>query len=280
MELAEGTAAPGSGAGGVPTWDMVEVTVLRLGPGEGLDGVCGAIWALVLDGDARLESAAGAEELHAGDAFQVDATSTYRLVAVTRAEVAVGTLRAVPPLPGPLVARDFAQSNKGLVELVRMCPLDPRRSRPLFAASYGGLIQAAMADAVDQAGRRDADPRLAALVSVLDAHPGRPWTVESMARVAHLSRSSLGERFRREFGRSPAQMLRDVRMRHARELLTGTDRPVERIAFAVGYGSAAAFSRAFSAHHGSSPQAWRSRPAAAQHPEADASRQRGAGSDQ
>ncbi|WP_333769404.1 AraC family transcriptional regulator [Streptomyces sp. IBSBF 2435] len=279
MTLAEGAAGPGSGVRGMPTWDMVAVTVRRLAPGERLDGMDGAIWALVLDGDARLETTAGAEGLHTGDAFYVDARSTYRLVALTPAEVAVGTLRAVPPLPSPLVARDFAGNNRGIAELVRICPLDPRHGQPLFAASYGGLIQAAMALVLDASARQGADPRLTELVSLLDAHPGRPWTVEGMARVAHLSRSSLGERFRRELGRSPAQVLREVRMRHARELLAGTNRPVEQIAFTVGYGSAAAFSRAFSADHGSSPQAWRSCPGPAQQPEADAAGQCGGGPD-
>jgi AraC-like DNA-binding protein len=280
MTVAEGAAAPGRGVSGMPTWDMVAVTVRRLAPGERLDGADGAIWALIMEGDARLETTAGADGLHAGDAFYVDATSTYRLVALTQAEVAVGTLRAVPPLPSPLVVRDFASSNGGIVELVRICPLDPSHGQPLFAASYGGLIQAAMVRALDESARQGSDPQLAALVSVLDAHPGRPWTVESMARVAHLSRSSLGERFRRELGRSPAQVLREVRMRHAREFLAGTNRPIQQIAFTVGYGSAAAFSRAFSAYHGSSPQAWRSRPGAAQRPEADAARQCGDGPDE
>jgi AraC-like DNA-binding protein len=262
MTLVESEAAPANGVGGMPTWDMMAVTVRRLAPMERLDGVDGAIWALVLEGDARLETAAGVEALHAGDAFHVAAKSTYRLVALTRVEVAVSMLRAVPPLPSPLVARDFAANNRGIVGLVRTCPLDPRREQPLFAASYGGLIQAAMVQAAAEDARHSADPRLTALVSALEAHPGRPWTVESMARVAHLSRSSLGERFRREFGRSPAQVLREVRMRHARELLAGSDRPIEQIAFTVGYGSAAAFSRAFSAYHGSAPQEWRSRPGA------------------
>ncbi|WP_433891228.1 helix-turn-helix domain-containing protein [Streptomyces sp. CA-111067] len=325
MTVAEWAAAPGSGVVGMPTWDMVAVRKRRLAPMEQLDGADGAIWALLLDGDARLETAAGVERLHAGDAFHVDARTAYRLVALTRAEVTVGTLRAVPPLPSPLVARDFAHSNRGIVELVRICPLDPTREQPLFAASYAGLIQAAMVQAVEDAagwpsGRGDGlrfeaeqepdgrpgpearfgaapgsagqpgsdgrfdvapDPQLTALVSVLDAHPGRPWTVESMARVAHLSRSSLGERFRRELGRSPAQVLREVRMRHARELLASTDRAVEQIGFSVGYGSAAAFSRAFSAHHGSSPQAWRSAPGAGvQGREADASGECGDGSDE
>jgi AraC-like DNA-binding protein len=318
MTVAEWAAAPGSGVAGMPAWDMVAVRKRRLAPMERLDGADGAIWALLLDGDARLETAAGVERLRAGDAFHVDARTAYRLVALTRSEVTVGTLRAVPPLPSPLVARDFARSNRGIAELVRICPLDPSREQPLFAASYGGLIQAAMVQAVEDAagrgagpgdglrfeaeqepdgrpgsdgrfdvpagpdGRPGSDGQLTALVSVLDAHPGRPWTVESMARVAHLSRSSLGERFRRELGRSPAQVLREVRMRHARELLASTDRPVEQIGFSVGYGSAAAFSRAFSAHHGSSSQAWRSGPGAGvpgvQGREADASGECGDGS--
>ncbi|SEG83309.1 AraC-type DNA-binding protein [Actinacidiphila yanglinensis] len=279
MTLLEGVAAPGGGAAGMPTWDMAGVTIRRLAPAERLDGVPGAIWALVLDGDARLETAAGVEELHAGDAFHVDARGAHRLDALTPVEVAVSPLRAVPPLPSPLVARGFAGSNRGLVELVRMCPLDPRREQPLFVASYGGLIQAAMLQALDDRARQPSDSRLTALLSVLDAHPGRPWTVESMARVAHLSRSSLGERFRRELGRSPAQLLREVRMRHARALLVATTRPIEQIAFTVGYGSAAAFSRAFSAQHGSSPQAWRSGPGAAQCTEAGGTGQGGDGPD-
>lgn len=281
MTSVERAAAPSSGVGFVPAWDMGAVTIRRLVAGERLDGADGAVWALLLDGEARLETAAGVEALHAGDAFHVDARSAYRLVALTPAEVAVGEVRAVAPLPGgPLVARDFAQSNRGIVELVRICPLDPRRELPLFAASYGGLIQAAMLRAQEESARQDSDPQLTALVSVLDAHPGRPWTVESMARVAHLSRSSLGERFRRELGSSPAQVLREVRMRHARALLAGTDKPIEQIAFTVGYGSAAAFSRAFSAQHGSSPLAWRSRPGGAQHSEADAARECGDDPDQ
>ncbi|MFI1094070.1 helix-turn-helix domain-containing protein [Streptomyces sp. NPDC020917] len=279
MKVVEGAAAPRNG-GGTPTWDMVAVTFRRLAPRERLDGVDGAVWALVLDGDTRLETPAGVQTLHTGDAFHADGRSTCRLVALTAAEVAVGTLRAVPPLPNPLVVRDFAGSNRGIVELVRTCPLDPSRDQPLFAASYGGLIQSAMQRTLDEDARRGPDPRLTALVSALDAHPGRPWTVESMARVAHLSRSSLGERFRRDLGRSPGQVLREVRMRHARELLAGTDKPIEQIAFTVGYGSAAAFSRAFSAYHGSPPQEWRSRPGAAQRPETGAAQHRGDGPDE
>lgn len=276
-------AAAGDGGRGAPTWELVGVRMYRLAAGEALRGVDGAVWALVLDGDVRLESdASGVEALHAGDAFHVDARTAYRLTALTRAELAVGRLMAVPPLPSPLVAREFAERHRGVAELVRVCPLDPVCGQSLFAASYGGLIEAAMLQALDddERARQGPDPQVAALLSVLDAHPGRPWTVEEMARVAHLSRSSLGERFRRALGRTPAQVLREVRMRHARALLATTGRPVEQIGFTVGYGSAAAFSRAFSAYHGVPPQAWRSDPGSAQRGESGAAGERHDGAEQ
>ncbi|MFI0944253.1 helix-turn-helix domain-containing protein [Streptomyces sp. NPDC021020] len=272
-----------SGGRGTLTWELVGVHKYALGAGEALRGVDGAVWVLVLDGDVRLAAdASGAEALHAGDAFHVDARTAYRLTALTRAELAVGRLLAVPPLPSPLVAREFADRHRGIAELVRICPLDPACGQSLFAASYGGLIQAAMLQSLDEdeRDRQGPDPQIVALMSVLDAHPGRPWTVEGMARVAHLSRSSLGERFRRALGRTPAQVLREVRMRHARALLATTDRPVEQVAFAVGYGSAAAFSRAFSAYHGTPPQVWRSDAGGAQRGESGAARQGHEGAEQ
>jgi AraC-like DNA-binding protein len=61
-------------------------------------------------------------------------------------------------------------------------------------------------------------------------------------------------------------VLRDVRMQVARKLLRDPGRTVTQVAFAVGYGSTAAFSRAFSAHQGIAPQEWRTA-SGARHPE-------------
>nr|WP_232327926.1 helix-turn-helix transcriptional regulator [Kibdelosporangium sp. MJ126-NF4] len=75
--------------------------------------------------------------------------------------------------------------------------------------------------------------------------------------------------------------LREIRMDAARRLLRDPARPVTQIALTVGYSSTAAFSRAFSAHHGVAPQEWRNVPRAgdAQQPESEARGEREHGSD-
>ncbi|MEO3782333.1 helix-turn-helix transcriptional regulator [Actinocorallia sp. B10E7] len=225
----------------------------------------GPRWSLVRDGAVTLETAGGTELLVGGDAVLVDARTAHRLIASEHSDLVVADLRLVVPvhrLPSPLVVRDFGTRHVGVAALVGKCPLEDRRRTELFVKSYGSLIGAAMTASWLEEERRDGgdaspDPVVAAIVAAVTARPGEPWTVERMARLAHLSRSALGERFRRALGRSPVEVLREVRMQEARRLLGDHSRPVEHVAFAVGYGSAAAFSRAFSSHHGVAPQAWR-----------------------
>lgn len=101
-----------------------------------------------------------------------------------------------------------------------------------------------------------ADPRLAkALVAIHDA-PQTPWTLPRLAERAGMSRSRFAEAFTDTVGQSPAAYLASYRIAVAQDLLR-RDRPLARVAEDVGYGSPAALSRAFSAHCGVSPRAWR-----------------------
>lgn len=245
-----------------PTWTMTGLQRVQVPHGRPVEAWAGSGWALVLDGVLRLESPSGTELLWSGDAVLVDHRVAHRLVAVRDADVTTADLRAVGAgrrLPSPLVVRDFDVRHAGVVALVDRCPLRDVRRAAQFAASYSGLIGAAMTASWEE-DDRPAEPLDEAVATVLDAvaaRPGEPWSVDTMARLVHLSRSALGDRFRRALGRSPADVLRDVRMRQARLLLAEPGRPVEYVASRVGYGSTAAFSRAFSAHHRMSPQAWR-----------------------
>jgi len=95
---------------------------------------------------------------------------------------------------------------------------------------------------------------------VLDAihsDPSGSWTLAEMARVAHLSSSTFGERFTRLVGQSPNLYLTDLRMDEARQLLQGSSQSVKQIAHHVGYTSDAAFNRAFTRYHGQTPAHWR-----------------------
>ncbi|MFE9107714.1 helix-turn-helix transcriptional regulator [Actinomadura geliboluensis] len=249
-----------------PAWEMSGMDHVQLPAGAVLTEPPAPLWALVLAGEFTLETAFEAQSLAEGDAVLVDARTAHRLTASRRHEesaLVVADLRMAVPvrrLPSPLVVRGFGTRHGGVMALVTRCPLE-RACRPtLFAASYGNLIGAAMTTSWQEDQGGDAGPpdeAVTAVVAAVAARPAEPWTVEGMARLVHLSRSALGERFRRALGRGPAEVLREIRMREARRLLADPSRPVEYIASAVGYGSSAAFSRAFSSHHGVAPQAWR-----------------------
>jgi AraC-like DNA-binding protein len=224
------------------------------------------LWALVLAGEVVLETASETQSLAEGDAVLVDARTAHRLTASKRHEESVLVVAdlhmAVPVrrLPSPLVVRGFGNRHACIMALVAKCPLERACRSSLFAVGYGSLVGAAMTASWEDdqgGGAEQQDEAVAAVVAAVTARPAEPWTVERMARLVHLSRSALGERFRRALGRGPAEVLRDVRMREARRLLGDVSRPVEYVASAVGYGSTAAFSRAFSSHHGLAPQAWR-----------------------
>jgi transcriptional regulator GlxA family with amidase domain len=119
----------------------------------------------------------------------------------------------------------------------------------------------------DQGTSDDAgDPLVARVLEAVVADPANKWSVESLASLVHLSRSALSARFQKAVGRSPVRMLREVRMGEARRLLAEPGLPVEAVASRCGYGSIAAFSRAFTAEHGSSPQSWRQDPRSTANP--------------
>lgn len=220
-------------------------------------------WMLVLTGEARLETARAQTLLRAGDAILLDDRAAYRLTAVADSEVVHADLRhsvSASPLPSPFVVPGFRGQHPGVASLVSGCPIGSECRATLFAMSYAGLIGAAMTSSWVAADGQEAergDSEVADVVAAVTARPGEPWTLDLMADLAHLSRSALTDRFRRTLGRSPMETLREVRMQRARTLLD-EQVPVTRVAFDVGYGSVAAFSRAFAARHGSSPQSWRS----------------------
>jgi AraC-like DNA-binding protein len=101
---------------------------------------------------------------------------------------------------------------------------------------------------------RDADVGRA--LAAIHDDPGSPWTVGSLARIALSSRSAFAKRFRLAVGESPARYLARIRMEHAKRLL-GERTTVTQVAVRLGYGSEAAFSRAFRRHAGVPPTAWR-----------------------
>jgi AraC-like DNA-binding protein len=101
------------------------------------------------------------------------------------------------------------------------------------------------------------DPRLSRAIVMMHRDPGRNWTVAMLANEAMQSRSVFAQRFLLATGVSPLRYLTDLRMRLAFLKLSREHQPVETVASQLGYGSLAAFSRAFKRSVGLSPGAVR-----------------------
>jgi AraC-like DNA-binding protein len=72
-----------------------------------------------------------------------------------------------------------------------------------------------------------------------------PWTVESLAEAAGMSRSAFAARFKELLGQTPLEYVTEWRMQKAMELLEQRDKKLIDVARLVGYESDAAFSKAF-----------------------------------
>jgi transcriptional regulator GlxA family with amidase domain len=101
------------------------------------------------------------------------------------------------------------------------------------------------------------DTRLGRTVSAMQDRPEHAYTLPGLAEVAGMSRSVFAARFVDVLGQPPIEFLKSVRLARAAQLLARTDLPVKTIAVRVGYSSRSSFTRAFVAHHGVGPTAFR-----------------------
>jgi AraC-like DNA-binding protein len=93
------------------------------------------------------------------------------------------------------------------------------------------------------AGTRDAVVGKA--LALMHRSASHPWTVDSIAKEAGVSRSVLAERFRHYLNEPPMAYLTRWRLQLGAEMLLSQSHPVAQIAAEVGYESEAAFNRAF-----------------------------------
>lgn len=156
------------------------------------------------------------------------------------------------------------RGEERLALLVRMINDETRADRTAREIVLRHLLELLFIEALRCSGgaaaspgllRGMADPQLAPTLRHIHEDPGRGITVETLAKDAAMSRSSFFERFRREIGVAPMEYATGWRMALAKELLR-KDIATTEIAERVGYGSASAFSVAFSRHFGKPPGAY------------------------
>ncbi len=83
------------------------------------------------------------------------------------------------------------------------------------------------------------------------------WNLSSMSQVANLSDEHIRRLCKSQYGRSPIQQLRWLRMQRAAELLLVTDDKIETIAHDLGYKNSIVFSSTFRKQFGIQPSKYR-----------------------
>jgi len=101
------------------------------------------------------------------------------------------------------------------------------------------------------------DPRLARAIDTILDDPGALHSVESLADVACMSRSTFSKHFHDAFSRSPMALVNHVRLERAAKMLVNGHTSIEQIGKCVGFSSRSHFSQAFKKHTGISPASYR-----------------------
>lgn len=103
------------------------------------------------------------------------------------------------------------------------------------------------------------DRKVCAALGCMHQYPEKPWTLESLAAELGMSRSAFAARFSALAGQTPMQYLAAWRIEQARRMLRETRLSTAAIAEKVGYGSEAAFGKAFKRRVGVGPGVYRRR---------------------
>lgn len=101
------------------------------------------------------------------------------------------------------------------------------------------------------------DPRIAKALKAIHGQPSNNWTLEKLAKIAGMSRTSFSTTFANCMMASPLNYITQWRMQLARQQLLETHDSMIAIAETAGYQSEAAFGRVFKKHFLVAPATYR-----------------------
>jgi len=168
----------------------------------------------------------------------------------------------IPPGPGR-IARRIARAVDGIEDELR----DPeplagaaavvRRLSETILMNIVRWLATEAGEAVTSPLGALVDVRVMRALSAIAKAPLEPWTVGALARVAGMSRTAFAERFHALTGVTPLRMVARLRLRAGAQALADGTASLEAAAAQAGYGSAAAFARAFRRAYRTTPARWR-----------------------
>jgi AraC family transcriptional regulator len=151
---------------------------------------------------------------------------------------------------GPLIGHAL----RLYAEFQRTDPYSPMIIEALVLESIGQLAR----DTFSASGRRK-PPWLARAIDILNSRYTRPLSLNAVAEEVGIHPMHLTRTFRRFFGHSIGEHLRELRVLHACRLLATSDRPLAEIAASAGFCDPSHLCRAVRGRTGLTPGALRGR---------------------
>lgn len=108
----------------------------------------------------------------------------------------------------------------------------------------------------DQSGKRQ-EPKIVEVVQHIETHYMDQISVNTLAYELSISRAWLSRSFKKLTGKTIKEYIKDLRISHAKDLLTQTPLPISEVAEACGYQNPLFFSRVFRQETGYAPTDWR-----------------------
>ena len=155
-----------------------------------------------------------------------------------------------------------------LADAIRLTTIEANRSDQGVRAIISRLIEILFMQAIrmqtqlhaDQGNpfiRAILDPQLSLALKAIHEELDRDWTLTSLAKRAHMSRTQFARRFKDTLQQTPIQYLINWRLSTARQLLRVTELAITDIAFRSGYRSVPSFTRRFKKRFNITPAAYR-----------------------
>lgn len=209
-------------------------------------------------------------EISAGDLLLVNPGETHDAKALTK-RTTLGSMHLRVGLPGgrdglellrmPRVMRVEQASRLEVYLRGHLAEFDRGSDSPRYELGWAYLVVQEMlveADRRGELGYGELDPLVPEMLVLLRERLAEPTTLSDLASASGYSAQHLNRLFNRVLGVTPIKLLVRMRMEAAAEALRSSGRTVAAVAESVGYADPYHFSRAFSAHFGQSPSAYRS----------------------
>lgn len=124
-------------------------------------------------------------------------------------------------------------------------------------ASWLHQVLERIMDSLQRPGQRTPDALLAGALRFMAEHCGRDISRDEVAAAAALSPAHFSRLFHKRLGQSFTDVLNQMRVDKAAEMLRGTDKPLKRIAQEMGFSDQSYFTKVFRKWRGISPGGYR-----------------------